>query len=730
MRPETSIELVHFPEGVSDPCAAAMVDDGRIFIVGFKDGQLVVWSGDMGNGRLIGKFGSEIMSIAVSQDREIAIGCRSGLLVLINLEDPTHQRVLQEATSSVFSRVWRVAWLTESSLITTSTYGSMTHWRRVHGIWTSSKIGGHNNSIFGLSVSRNVFASGDYRGNVQVFRYDAGSTALIEHITSNRVQNLAIGEDTSFVTISRFGRLQFFEFDSSKNTWNPPIAISTATSRGNCVQITQDGESVFAGTDSELIQFDVQSQLVQQIPMRSVIAVFSTLDSVIIVNSTGIYKYERTPAEAPLTLVRHKYVKVSLVGHTNAGKTSFFRYLLGEELQDIPSTIGRDVKFWVPDPSIQPQQKIALYDHGGQETVLGTFLPLLTDSDVILVFFSQRDVHSWDRAELIIDELKETVPKDCRILLVRTHIDLVDEVRDAKVNRLLEDVVGIEGQYRVNNLSGEGIPELKNALFQLISWENARTVVESETNLIVESVIEEYRQDGASLISFDDIRSNVEQRLGEPISRGHLRYLLTNLTIEGRIEFYPNVLNSVIFNDDDYNSLKSLIPFFVAEKDGIVRIEELLNTFSPDDYVEVLDRVYLQFGVSIRNDGLRIFPGVLSEKGLVSPPEYLSLLQNPKNSGELTTPLKRIDTGPIIEALSSLRLQCISATSKAGLFAWERNACIYYSIQRIDDPLKGKYLTFEYVTGGLREEFCARLEREFTSIINQLYGEYIPDESA
>jgi len=728
MRAEPLLELAHFPSGASNPCAAAMADEGRLFLVGHEDGQLVMWSNEMDKGRLIGKFGSEIMSIAVSPYREIAVGCRSGLLVVIKLQNLKDQRVLQEATSSVLSRVWRVAWLNESSLISTSTYGSMTLWKKARGRWISSKIEGHSHSIFGLSVSRNMFASGDYSGSVQVFRFEAGTTDLIDQIASNRVQNLALGEDGSFATISRYGSLRFFEFDTSKKTWNPPIAISTATSRGNCLHITRDGESVFAGTDSELIQFDVQSQLVQHIRMKSVIAVFSTVDSVFVVNATGIGKFERTPAEVPLPLVRYKYVKVSLVGHTNVGKTSFARYLLGDEVQGIKSTIGREVKFWVPDPSIVPHQKIALYDHGGQETVLGTFLPLLTDSDVILVFFSQRDVHSWERAEQIIAELEETVPKDCKILLVRTHIDEADEVRDVKVNRLLEHIADIQGPYRVNNISGEGIDELKSALFQAISWDNARTVVESETNVIVESVIEEYRKAGANLVSFNKIREQVEQRLGNRISFGHLRYLLTNLTIEGIIEFYPQVLESVIFNDKKYNDLKSLIPFFVAERDGIVRFEELLDKFSPKDYVEVLDRVYVQYGVSIRNDGTRIFPGVLSDNGLDLPQDYLSLLKTPQKKGILKTPLKRIETGPIIEILSSLRLQCIGATLKTGLFAWEKNAFIYYSIQGTDDPLKGKYLIFEYVIGGIREEFCARLEREFSAIINQLYGEYNPDE--
>lgn len=179
MRAEPLLELALFPSGASNPCAAAIADDGRLFLVGHNDGQLVMWTSDVDKGRLIGKFGSEIMSIAISPTREVAVGCRSGLLVVFKLQNPKDQKVLQEATSSVFSRVWRVAWLNDSSLISTSTYGSMILWTRDYlNRWISSNIEGHNHSIFGLSVSGNLFASGDYRGIVQIFSFEKGTEAV------------------------------------------------------------------------------------------------------------------------------------------------------------------------------------------------------------------------------------------------------------------------------------------------------------------------------------------------------------------------------------------------------------------------------------------------------------------------------------------------------------------------------------------------------------------------
>jgi WD40 repeat protein len=149
-----------------------MLDEGRIFLVGHEDGQLVMWSSETGRSILIGKFDGAIRSIAVSPAREIAVGCESGFLAVFNLQDPKVKKVLQESTSSVFSRVWRVTWLNKSSLIATSTYGSMKLWTRdKFERWASSRIEGHSNSIFGLSMSNDLVASGDYIGVVQIFRY-------------------------------------------------------------------------------------------------------------------------------------------------------------------------------------------------------------------------------------------------------------------------------------------------------------------------------------------------------------------------------------------------------------------------------------------------------------------------------------------------------------------------------------------------------------------------------
>jgi hypothetical protein len=140
--------------------------------------------------------------------------------------------------------------------------------------------------------------------------------------------------------------------------------------------------------------------------------------------------------------------------------------------------------------------------------------------------------------------------------------------------------------------------------------------------------------------------------------------------------------------------------------------------------------IHTEYGLSVKNNGFRLYPGVFPNRSLMMPLVYQELLRKPLKKGELNAPLQKIDTGPFLRALSELKLQCIGATALSGLFAWERNACVYYTIRSIDDQLKGRYIAFEYHISGTKEHMCERLEREFTAIINQLYGELRQIESA
>jgi GTPase SAR1 family protein len=729
MRSESVRQLVTFPPEVRSANVAVVLDQGNAFLVAHEEGRLVLWHRESNEGHLIGDYGSEIETIAISEDNKVAIGCYSGLLVVLDLKNPSEQKVLQSATSSVFSRIWRAAWLDDSSLLTTSTYGSVLIWRRNQtGNWASEKIEGHHHSVFGLGVLNKRVVTGDYGGNVLVSDVDAGGLVRRASLSTSRIQNLAVARDGSFATISRYGALRFFGYDSTRGQWASPIDVASSTSVGNCVHITSDGQSVIAGTASELLQYDIQSEFIQSVASDPVIGVSSTPDHILAITTKGILEFQRSDAEAPLASVKYKFAKISLVGHTQVGKTSFAANLLGHSVQEIRSTLGRTVSTWIADPASVPERRVTLYDHGGQETVLGTFVPFLSDSDVIVVFFSQRELYSWEVAEEMIEDLGDAIARGSKILLVRTHIDEADEVRDAPIKRLMDRVPSIMGPFPVNNMSGEGVEELKRAIFNAIPWDHARTVIQSETNQAVEAVVQELKKENAKVISVREIQKRVQERAGISVHLEHLAYLLRNMTVEGVIEYYQRI-DSVIFYDDSYNRLKSEVPFYVAEHEGVIEFHDLLSKLGPKEYVELLDMLYIEFGLSVRNDGIRIYPTVLSKKPLALKSPYLELLKSASKHGNIKAPLQRLKLGPLYSALSVLKLQCVGATATSGLLAWEKNACLYFSVNTTDDPLRGQFVTFDYAIGGSRSQMIERLEREFTAVVKQLYGELKPIES-
>jgi len=617
------------------------------------------------------------------------------------------------------------------SLLATSTYGSLTFWKRdASGTWGSEKIEGHKHSVFGLAVAGNLILSGDYGGDIMISTVQGESLVPSTSLSTSRVQNIALGENGSFATISKIGSLRFFEYDTLRSNWSSPIDVATATSEGKCVHLTGDGQSVLAGTETELIQFDVQSQLIQRIPTQPIVEIFSTPESVFVLTNREVARYSRSPAQVPLSLVKYKFAKISLVGHTEVGKTSFCKNIFGEDIHKTKSTIGRNVRTWIPDPTPVPERRIALYDHGGQETVLGTFIPFVVDSDVILVFFSQRELYSWTKAAAIIENLTQAMDKGAKIILVRTHIDEFDEVRDLPVERLKARFPRVLGPYRVDNIGSEGIDELKAASLAAIDWDRVRTVFQSETNQAVESVIQDLRRENADIVSLNEIRKRVEKKTLAEVTLGHLTYLLQNLAVDGSIEFYPKIIESVIFNDKDYNRLKSEIPSYVAEHDGIVNIDEILARFTPDIFVKMLDKIHTEYDLSVKNNGVRLYPGVLSNRRLEPPLAYGELLKKPSRKGVLVAPMQRIEFRLLFRALSELKLQCVGVTAFSGLFAWERNACLYYTARTVDDPLNREHLAFEYLIGGTKELMCDRLDREFNAIVRQLYGELRLNESA
>jgi len=140
-------------------------------------------------------------------------------------------------------------------------------------------------------------------------------------------------------------------------------------------------------------------------------------------------------------------------------------------------------------------------------------------------------------------------------------------------------------------------------------------------------------------------------------------------------------------------------------------------------YFDALDAMYLKYRIAIENCGQRIFPELLKEDAIIVPEKFNEYLKDEVSETKFM-PTQKISTEGLIDALSELKLRCITASKNDGLFSWEENAVIYYSFENTGTALDGFYLKASYRIGGKNSQICERLNKVFLNVIKQLYGPF------
>jgi GTPase SAR1 family protein len=718
--------ILSFPRESATVTSGILLQDRGLLFTGHANGLVVEWELRGGKHRVLYDCGSTVESISAFSGDELVVGCISGLLLTIPTASPEKASIIQEATNTKYDRVWRVLRPEDEVIITSSTYGVLNLYQKVKQ-WKPSRLSGHGNSVFGLaSLDGRFISSGDYRGNIVIREGKAGNFRTIDSASAtSSVEAIAWRNDGGFATIGASGQVSFFEHDPTTQKWRSVFETDTASSRGRAIHFTADGSSVFAGTDTEIIQFDLDSQQVQLMRSSPTRAIFSSGNTIYVLTVDGLYSFERAPVIVPENLLKYKYAKVSLIGLTSVGKTRLVRSIVGMPVDKIQSTFGRETLDWVL-PNGAPERRIIFHDHGGQETVLETFLPFLTDSDVIVVLYKQTDRGTYEKATRILDEIESITPRKPKVFFVQTHTDQdMNEVKyeESAIQKLVKSG-RILGKFELSSVTGSGLSQFRQGLEKAISWDNARTMLQSQYTEGLLKVLAELKSQRTGIVSVNDIKAYFERNVGLPISKRHLQFLLLNFSNQGRVEYYPEALNdAVIMNDEKYNRLRSEIPIFVKHKQGIVPISQVERQFGSVEYIKVLDEVYRNYGVSIEFNDLRIFPGMLKERIDMRdvPEHYRRFLDSPLLNDEREFKVEKIDISTIFQALSELKLACIDASRTEGIFAWEVNACMYYQILE-SGTIGDRRTKIRFSVGGGKEAIVKRLASDFSSIIERLYG--------
>lgn len=721
--------LEKFPTGVSLVTTGVLFPVEKILVTGHENGLVVLWDLSSGKYRILYACSSEIRTITCSSKKEILVGSHGGHIVILQLDGSF--TVVQTPTYSVHSRVWKSLWLHNDAFVTSSTYGELNLFERdSYGHWSSKKLYGHSDSIFGMGLSKEgLLATGDYFGNILIWSNKSGEYKIIQRIkVQGSIEDIAWFGDDTFAVINREGRIYLFEQTKGKEyEWNLVFDVRNARGTGNCIDISEDGKTVFGGTFTETIQFDTHTQMVGRININGVRKIFCIGNDVFVLTHYGLDRFERKDIEVSPELIKYKYIKIGLVGHTGVGKSTLCSFITTGSPGNAKSTLGKKLWNWELPRDDELEKRIILQDHGGQETVLGTFLPFLVDSDMILILFQQNDLTTFNKALAIYNLLQPKIANNVSVFLVQTHIDQ----KIAEINeRLIDDMV--KSRKIVDNLKvcpkdGSGVEELKRKLIKQISWANARTMVQSTHSSGVFNTILSLQEENATAVSLSEFAARYQKITGSRIAKSHLKFLLNDYSNQGIVEYNPEVLDLIIFNEPEYNKLKTEIPIFAMKKNGIVSVEELNQEFKNSRFLPVIDAMYLKYKIAIENFGRRIFPELLNEKPIVMPQPVLNLLMNaPKETKCLSN--QNIDVTNLLAALSDLKLQCIEVSKYDGLFSWEDNAVIYYSFERIGNVLDGFLIRCNYRIGGKNDKIQQRLRQEFLNLLEKFYGPFIEEQ--
>ena len=697
----------------------------KYLFTGHDNGQVIAWNAKSLNPKLVCNLIRTVRNMREFKGKLI-VGGDSGFLKVISIQN------LDEVVSikKNLGTIWRIVWIDEDHIVYGGKYGSLKFLENSNGVWNSKDLIGHKHSIFGLDCFNSKYlASGDYSGKIIIWEYNNGILNKKQDLDIlDGIQGIFWRDENAIAVVSRSGKIHFLEKDKDK--WIHTFEINLGTAWGNSVVMAKDENVIYGSTDNEVIQVDLSTYQSKKFEIKNCKKIFIVKDKLMLLTSRGFYVIDKSSIDIPIDLIKFKYSKISLIGHTNVGKSTFCNKVVREPQRKIQTTLGKRIWNWIPKIPLDLECRIVFHDHGGQESVLATFLPFLTDSDLILLFFSQRDIHTFDVAKKALKELKRILTKDIEIVLVQTFIDQpLEEISEKDVLLLMKEF-GISYRFKLNPKSGQNVDDLKNYILEYIDWKVARIMIQTRlADDVFKSIIEIYKSDKPN-ISIDDFKSFFKKYSRKTISTPHLKFILSNLSDQGIIEYYKQISNKIFINDEDLNFLKSHIPIQLKSFGGIININKIYESF-PDskEYIDIIDEIYTTYLIWINAGNLRIFPNHLKEGQIILQQKHKDLLKSGFEN-ELIFNYQEIELNLFLKLLVEKGLNCISVSTNEGLFMWgEDSAIIYYKFLETGDNIKGIFLKCNFYIGGLNEKLLLELKTKFASVLISLLGEVASNSS-
>jgi GTP-binding protein HflX len=179
------------------------------------------------------------------------------------------------------------------------------------------------------------------------------------------------------------------------------------------------------------------------------------------------------------TEARREWFTVCIVGYTNAGKSTLLRALTGADVlvQDrLFATLDTTTRAW----EVAPGKRVFLSDTVGfisnlPHHLVSSFLATLEEArqaDLLLHVVDAGDPDALEYVEVVEETLHRIGAGGVPRLAV---LNQIDRVRDPVALRLLDERVG--GGIRVSALTGEGLEDLRAAVYQYVTRRDREVTV-------------------------------------------------------------------------------------------------------------------------------------------------------------------------------------------------------------------------------------------------------------
>jgi hypothetical protein len=722
-----STTLIKVPDGFPKISAGVMLPGGRTLVTGHTNGYVALWTFGSSKPTIILRTSSEVHAVVRSRSGEILVGCDAGDLYCLTGPNLDRAEQILPPTNTKYNRVFRIADPLPSTILVTSTYGTITLLKREGKTWSKSQLVGHSNAVFAVAHERDkLLATGDYRGNILIWGVgEMGFKSQQQLVIDSYVSGLAFIGSELLAAIGQNGRMSLFEFQLATKKWRTIFETDTASGAGASVQPFANNKFVLAATNEEIIQVDPISQQIHSASVKGALSLFQDANRLFVLTDEKLVQVPVSDLTPKIDLVQYQYFKVGLLGNTSYGKSTLCSTITTGKPGSQLSTFGHRIWTWTVKPTT-PQQRVLLNDNGGQEQVIETLLPLASDSDVVLFFFKQTEVGGFRTAIQLHRRMKPLLGPSARSFLVETYTDhRLKAISDDQIKSQMT-AEGFDGIFKVSPIMIEQVEIFKREFLQKLDWSQARPAVQSASAVGLSNTIEQLKREGKTVSSVSEIQALYEASTGSPIYGYTLKFLLRNLADSGQLEYYSSIGDIVVLDDPEFNELRTNIPIYAGERGGVVRWDDVVSKFpSKPTYVAMLDLFYLANGVSIAfgDKQGRIFPAFLEQRALNIPPELSRYVLNSDTLTVQSFPIADVGLTTLLTALVDMELDCKDATKNEGLFAWGSKAFLYYQLVPTQSTLKGPLLKVSFKTGGRDSEAATRLRAQFEKLLHVLYGE-------